>query len=97
VNYKEEAIIRLKECIADCTSGEDDIYKSAFATAILALRKQIPTKVRTKKCEDCEKEDCGSCEDYYNRCPECNEGLDRDSGEIFKFCPECGQALDWEN
>ena len=59
MNYKEEAIIRLKECIADCTSGEDDIYKSAFATAILALRKQIPTKVRTKKCEDCEKEDCG--------------------------------------
>lgn len=70
---------------------------SILKSAIEACKKQIPTKVKTKKCDDCGKEDCGDCEDYYDRCPSCNEGLGRDSGEIFKFCPDCGQALDWEN
>lgn len=76
---------------------KDNLEKEAHEIIGDALEKQIPTKVKTKKCDDCGKEDCGGCEDYYDRCPSCNEGLGRDSGEIFKFCPDCGQALDWEN
>lgn len=82
MNYKEEAIIRLEECIADCTSGEDDIYKSAFATAIEALRKQIPVKpikIRTL---------------LYVRCPSCRCEVDDGIREM-EYCEHCGQKLDW--
>lgn len=83
MNYKEEAIIRLEECIANCTSGEDDIYKSAFATAIAALRKQIPTKV--------------SDIEHFGRCPECDGEFNSELLNEYNivFCPWCGQALDW--
>lgn len=77
--------------------GEEDVREINFDFSRVkeTLRKQIPTRVKTKKCDDCEIEDCRGCEDYYDRCPDCGEGLGRDSGEVFKFCPECGQALDW--
>lgn len=83
MNYKEEAIIRLEECIADCTSGEDDIYKLAFATAITALRKQIPQKV--------------SDIEHFGRCPECDGEFNSELLNEYNivFCPWCGQALDW--
>lgn len=80
-------------------NGEEDVREINydFDRVKKALRKQIPTKVNLKKCDNCETENCGGCEDYYDRCPDCGEGLGRDSGEIFKYCPECGQALDWVN
>jgi hypothetical protein len=36
----QEAIMRLRECIEDCTSGEDDVYKEAFGAAIVSLETQ---------------------------------------------------------
>lgn len=103
MNYKEEAIIRLEECIADCTSGEDDIYKSAFAIAIEALEKQLPKtpllrpKVGQSKIEE---------GDFrYVDCPNCKQKIF--SGFHFlpwneaqikhAYCINCGQAIDWEN
>lgn len=72
----------------------NDPYRcSALKVAMEAVRKQIPREIKRKMCDGCKKEDCEGCEDYYNRCPSCGEGLDRDSGELFKYCPKCGQAL----
>lgn len=67
--------------------------KDTAAALRESLQKQAKKDIKPKKCDSCKKEDCSGCEDYYNRCPSCNEGLDRDNGEIFKFCPNCGQAL----
>lgn len=54
---------------------------------------RTPKEIKHRMCDGCRREDCEGCESYYNRCPSCNEGLDRDSGELFKYCPKCGQAL----
>lgn len=59
-----------------------------------AVGRQRAKKIKRRMCTGC-KEDCTNCEDYYNRCPSCNEGLGRDSGELFKHCPGCGQHIDW--
>lgn len=55
---KIEAIKRLKECIEDCTSGEDDIYKEAFGVAIAVLEAQqenkwVPVSERLPNEEEC--------------------------------------------
>lgn len=78
---------------------ELSLVLSAFTIAneseniLSALENRIPRKIKRKMCDGCKKEDCQGCERYYNRCPSCGEGLDRDSGELFKYCPKCGQAL----
>lgn len=55
-----------------------------------------PRPIKPRMCWKCENEDCSHCENDFNRCPNCDEILDRDCGEKFKHCPECGQALLWE-
>lgn len=78
---------------------ELSLVLSAFTLAneseniLLALEKRVPREIKRKMCNGCKKDDCAGCEDYYNRCPSCGEGLDRNSGELFKYCPKCGQAL----
>lgn len=90
----EESLKREKGMIFPQDFSEKTVLAVAHSrNCIEALEKRIPREIKRVMCNNCKKESCQGCEEYYNRCPSCGEGLDRDSGEVFKYCPKCGQAL----
>ena len=64
-------------------------YAVAIDTAIEALEKQIPKKVKNS----------GERIPFEWYCPTCGELLCDDGYKDtdIKYCDQCGQALDWEN
>ena len=97
----EEAKNQLEELIQDRKSficgGDDEIYKKdieALKTAMSALEKQVPKKVKK---EFVTVNGCITCFET-DVCPVCgNDFYIEDLGQTmyYSFCPDCGQALDW--
>lgn len=91
-----EEVKKLKK-YAELLETPDEFFRhvNGHATELFLVLSAftIASESERRMCDGCKKEDCQECERYYNRCPSCGEGLDRDSGELFKYCPNCGQAL----
>lgn len=74
-------------CNRNCLNCElvqnTETILNAFDTAISALEKQIPQKVRPS---------LRGTTDYDCRCPNCDNPI-----FLGRYCRECGQALDWSD
>ena len=64
----------------------------ANGTAILALEKQIPQKVKYRFVDVSEDSDFMGWDEY--SCPSCGNVLSKCA--YAKYCYRCGQRLDWE-
>ena len=92
----KEAIEQLKELKLHCEDfrdGEDSVWAKdveALNSAIEALEKQIPKKVKYKNRH-------GQGYDIYNKdyynCPSCGRRLRNKQKD--NYCGRCGQAIDW--
>lgn len=91
---KALVIIERKSSIPLENESFDDIEK-AFDIASESINYRIGKRIKPRKCNTCDKEDCMNCNDDFNRCPSCNEVLDDDCSSEPKYCPDCGQALIW--
>ena len=91
---KAKEIIDRKSSIPLENESFDDISE-AYNIASESIDYRIGKRIKPRKCNSCNKEDCYNCDDNFNRCPTCNESLDDDIGNEHKHCPECGQALIW--
>ena len=80
----EEALFILRNI--GITSGREG---QAIGTAIKALEKQIPKKVKFEDSVFLGK----PCKDPY--CPSCGDNFNGGEWWYLDCCPECGQALDW--
>lgn len=86
----EDALKVIKKQVRHWEKGESfEYHLQPFKTAVKALEKQIPRKLKAPS----------DPFDTVEECPCCGENFGLygiRNNERSKFCANCGQALDWE-